>query len=105
MGRLANLSHFSSQAFADEVAADAAELRRAKQNDPSATRTLQLQASRRMQLQFAGALICRSVDSKDFSGDPLLSLPEKKVYHVHFQLKPWESEFVDKSLTQEAFEQ
>lgn len=105
MGRLANLSHFSSQAFADEVAADATELRRAKQNDPSSMRTLQVQASRRMQLQFAGALICRSVNSKDFSGKPLLSLPKKTVHYVHLQLQPWELEFVDKSLTQESFEQ
>jgi TATA-binding protein-associated factor len=105
MGRLANIHHFLGQAFADEIANDAAELRRAKQDDPSSMRALQVQASRRMQLQFAGALIRRSVESKDFNGDPLLDLPEKTVHYVHLQLKPWELEFVDQALTQEAFEQ
>jgi hypothetical protein len=41
-----------------------------------------------MQLQFAGALIRRSVESKDFNGDPLLNLLETTVHYVHLQLKP-----------------
>jgi hypothetical protein len=34
MGYLANIHHFLEQAFADEITNDAAELRRAKQDDP-----------------------------------------------------------------------
>ena len=105
MGRLANIPHFSTQEFADEIADDIAVIRRARVDEPESVRLLQVQASRRMQSQFCGAMICRSVESKDFFGKPLLSLPKKSVFHVNVQLKDWELKWVDQSLSEESFEQ
>lgn len=105
MGRLANIKHFSTQAYADEVAQDAAKLRKAKISDPQSTRAIQASISRRMQLQFDGALICRTLSSKDANGKPLLDLPPKKVFHVDVQLSEWEREKLDATLTRETFEQ
>ncbi|TEB32035.1 hypothetical protein FA13DRAFT_1628369, partial [Coprinellus micaceus] len=105
MGRLANIPHFSSQEFADEIADDIAVIRRARVDDPESVRSLQVQASRRMQSQFSGAMICRSAKSKDFFGKPLLSLPKKTVFHVNVQLQDWELKWVDQSLNKESFEQ
>lgn len=105
MGRLCNISHFSCQKYVEEVAEDAAELRRARADgDESLISKLQGEASRRMQLQFDGRLICRTSTSLDFEGNPLLSLPKCTTVLFPLYLQDWEREIVDEKISDESID-
>jgi len=83
MGRLVGIPYFSSQNAYDDQQLDAADLRRAKQerdgdelddeNDPY--KLCQVNISLRMQKQFDGRVIRRTVTSRDPAGKCLIDLP------------------------------
>ncbi|TEB14168.1 hypothetical protein FA13DRAFT_1641970, partial [Coprinellus micaceus] len=104
MGRLCNIAHFFTQKYFDETSDDASEIRRAKNDDESLIPAIQVTASRRMQAQFSGRLICRRATSQDFDGNSLLDLPELTITHFPLQLQDWELEFVDSNLSDESLD-
>ncbi|KAJ3517571.1 hypothetical protein NMY22_g13940 [Coprinellus aureogranulatus] len=105
MGRLCNIPHFSSTSYANEIAEDAADIRRAR-SDKEEDRIPEIQAtaSRRMQAQFGDALICRRPDSEDFEGNLLLDLPELLEVDLNLAPQPWEMEILSKSISDESME-
>lgn len=104
MGRLCNIAHFFSQKYADEIAEDAAELRRAKGDDTEDIPRIQAEASRRMQAQFEGRLICRKPSSLDYDGNPLLSLPPCEIILIPLYIQEWEDELIYASITDESID-
>ncbi|RXW17371.1 hypothetical protein EST38_g8476 [Candolleomyces aberdarensis] len=113
IGRMVGIPHFRSQVYLDELAQDATAVRKAKQDlgagdsDESAINpvvALQIEASKRMQGQFMGRLIRRKATSVDYEQNPLLVLPPCDVVDVIVQLQPWELEFVDNSIPDEAID-
>lgn len=113
IGRMVGIPHFRTQTHLDHLAQDAASVRKAKQEMSSSgpadsnanpVVTLQVQASVRMQGEFMGRLIRRKATSLDFEQKPLLNLPPCHVVDVTLQLQPWELDFVDDSIPNEAIE-
>lgn len=109
MGRLVGIPHFfSDQAFKEEKE-DAAAQRKARKvlldeemylEDDSpetrALRALSVGVAVRMQKQFDGRVIRRTIDSKDWKGESLLSLPPYKQTSGVLTLTPRESRIVQK---------
>jgi|SRR5215475_14592483 len=69
--------HFLTEASVAEEREDAATIRKASKldDDGVAVRVAQIEAVRRMQGQFAGHIIRRTTDSKNWMGKTLLNLP------------------------------
>jgi TATA-binding protein-associated factor len=110
---MVGIPHFRTQTHLDQLAQDAASVRKAKQEMSSSgpgdsnanpVVALQVQASVRMQGEFMGRLIRRKATSLDFEQKPLLNLPPCDVVDVTLQLQPWELEFVDNSIPDETIE-
>jgi hypothetical protein len=103
MGRLVGIPYFSSQNALADQQADAAELRRAKaekqelgtgeQEDPY--RLCQVEASHRMQQQFMGRVIRRTVTSRDIHGKPLINLPPLDIVYGVVNLTDRETAIID----------
>jgi hypothetical protein len=77
LARLIGVPHFLTDASVQEEKDDASTIRKAKKldDDGMALRVAQIEAVRRMQTQFAGHIIRRTTDSKNWKGQTLLDLP------------------------------
>lgn len=104
MGRLCNIAYFFSEQYADDISADASDIRRAKADDEADIPRIQAEASRRMQAQFEGRLICRRASSLDDEGKPLLSLPPCKIIHAPVYPQDWELEYIEANMTDESMD-
>jgi hypothetical protein len=103
MGRLVGIPYFFSQNALADQQADAAELRRAKvekqeqgigeQEDPY--RLCQVKTSHRMQKQFMGRVIRRTVASRDMDGKPLINLPPLAIVYGVVNLTNREMAIID----------
>jgi TATA-binding protein-associated factor len=105
MGRLVGIEHFFTQTSYDEERADTAELRRAKaaladdydpmdidENSEDPIRETQVSISLRLQGQFEQRVIRRTINSKDWEGNELLTLPPLHEHRVLLTLQPFEQE-------------
>jgi TATA-binding protein-associated factor len=97
MGRLTGVPHFFTEDAHQEEKNDAANLRRAKKelsddydpindDDDDPIKLCQVSIAQRMQAQFQGRIIRRTIDSKDWEGRLLLNLPPYKAIHVILNL-------------------
>lgn len=77
MGRLIGVPHFLTEAAIEEEKNDNATARKARKldDDGLSLRTCQVEAVRRMQKQFCGAVLRRTTDSRNWKGLTLLNLP------------------------------
>jgi hypothetical protein len=109
MGRMVGIDFFFSQKAFDEEKADMKELRRAKaalgeDHDPldveeiadDPIRETQAAIALRMQGQFNQRVLRRTIDSKDWLGDNLITLPDLHEHTVLLQLQPFELEIHSK---------
>lgn len=114
MGRLTGVEHFFSEEAYQEEKNDAANLRRARKeqirddydendgdnndkSDPDNDRAIKLCQSsiaQRMQSQFQGRVIRRTIDSKDWQGRLLLNLPPYKSIHAILDLTERETALI-----------
>ncbi|KAF8869930.1 SNF2 family N-terminal domain-containing protein [Infundibulicybe gibba] len=96
MGRLCGVPHFLTQESVDEEKEDAAAGRRAKKldDDGLSLRRIQIEAVRRMQMQFCGSILRRTVDSKTPTGQKLVDLPPHKDIIGILRLTQRETEIV-----------
>ena len=105
MGRLTGISHFLTEYAWQEEKEDMRALRRARKespddhdpledNDEHPVKQCQLKIAERMKKQSAGHLLRRTVDSKDWKGNPLVTLPPCKIIHVTLDLTPRELEII-----------
>ena len=80
MARLVGVPHFLTEASCDEEKDDNSAFRRAKRNDDDgqSLRITQVAAVKRMQKQFLGHILRRTVNSKDWKEEPLVKLPPYK---------------------------
>lgn len=105
MGRLVGIRHFLTQAALNEERADITELRRAKASlgedyDPleiledseDPIGEAQTAIARRLQEQFEGRVLRRTIDSLNWKGRPLLNLPKLHDHTVLLTLQPFERE-------------
>jgi hypothetical protein len=103
MGRLVGIEFFFSQEAFDEEKADTAALRRAKtalgdeydpleQTDDDPIQKLQSLSALRMQGQFEQRILRRSIESKNWLGEQLISLPALHEHTVLLTLQPFERE-------------
>lgn len=109
MGRLVGIPHFFSEEAFKEEKEDAAAQRKARkvlleeeiylEDDSPETRALRVLSvgvAVRMQKQFEGRIIRRTIDSKDWKGESLLRLPPYKQISGVLTLTPRESKIVQK---------
>ncbi|KAF8057085.1 P-loop containing nucleoside triphosphate hydrolase protein, partial [Lyophyllum atratum] len=98
MGRLIGLPHFHSDAALKEERADVSTLRRAKGNNSEdmdeAIKTCQLEIAQRLQAQFEGRILRRTIDSLDWQRKPLISIPPYEEFLVVVQLTDEEMEII-----------
>lgn len=108
MGRMTGILHFLTQYAWEEEKEDTRALRRARKeapdnydpledSDDDPVKACQVAIAQRMQKQTAGHLLCRTVNSKDWQGNPLVSLPPCKIVHVTLDLTPRELEIITSS--------
>lgn len=105
MARMVGIDYFTTQEALDEEKADVAEVRRAKvalgeEYDPldvredsdDPIREVQDSIARRIQAQFEGRVLRRTIDSKNWLGESLISLPMLHEHMVLLSLQPFERE-------------
>ena len=102
MGRLVGVPHFFTPDAHQEEKTDAARLRKAKKEMPEdynpleddgeddPVKACQVLIAQRMQGQFQGRVIRRTIDSKDWEGRMLLNLPPYRAQHAILDLTPRE---------------
>ena len=102
MGRLVGVPYFFTADAHQEEKNDAASLRRAKKELPEdynpldgdgeddPVKACQVLIAQRMQAQFQGRVIRRTIDSKDWEGNLLLNLPPYSAQHAILDLTPRE---------------
>lgn len=102
MGRLVGVPHFFTPDAHQEEKTDAARLRKAKKEMPEdynpleddgeddPVKACQVSIAQRMQGQFQGRVIRRTIDSKDWEGRMLLNLPPYRAQHAILDLTPRE---------------
>ncbi|KAJ3885134.1 P-loop containing nucleoside triphosphate hydrolase protein [Lentinula edodes] len=80
LARLIGIPHFMTKDSAEEAKEDAAAIRKAKkvEDDGLTLQQVQIRAVRRIQAQFLGHVLRRTIDSRDWSGKRLLDLPPFK---------------------------
>lgn len=114
MGRLVGILHFFTEMAHSEEKEDSAAQRKARKavldeeldlaGDSAETRALKIvsiSAAHRMQKQFEGRIIRRTLDSKDWKGNYLLSLPPFKPIYTILTLTDREQKVVE-NLAQQA---
>ena len=105
MGRLTGVPHFFTEEAHQEEKNDVANLRRARrekaddddeddEDDP--VKLCQYSIAQRMQAQFEGRVIRRTIDSKDWQGRVLLNLPPYKAIHAILDLTERETALIAK---------
>lgn len=105
MGRLVGIEHFFSQEAFDEEKADITMLRRTKaalgedydplemdEDSEDPIREAQVSFSLRIQGQFEQRVLRRTIDSKNWKGEPLIGLPKLHEHMVLLTLQPFEQE-------------
>lgn len=101
MGRLVGLPYFLSEDAYDEEKTDASNIRKAKggdfedgafETDPS--KDVQMLISQRMQHQFDGCIIRRTLNSLNWKGEPLIVLPPYDEIMLVVKLMDWEMEII-----------
>ncbi|KAF9470636.1 hypothetical protein BDN70DRAFT_901952, partial [Pholiota conissans] len=108
MARLTGIPHFTTEYAWAEEKEDGCALRRARKdapadydplddNDEDPVRICQVSIAQRIQRQTRGHLLRRTVDSKDWRGNPLIPLPPCKIVHVTLDLTPRELEIITKN--------
>jgi hypothetical protein len=102
MGRLVGLRHFLSEDALAEEKADASKIRRAKGGDAEdgpleddSPISYQIVVAQRMQRQFEGRVIRRTIDSVDWKKEPLISLPPYKEVMIIVTPTPREMEIIE----------
>ncbi|KAJ4463203.1 P-loop containing nucleoside triphosphate hydrolase protein [Lentinula lateritia] len=80
LARLIGIPHFMTKDSAEEAKEDAAAIRKAKKADDDGLtlQQVQIRAVRRIQTQFLGHVLRRTIDSQNWSGERLLALPPFK---------------------------
>lgn len=101
MARLVGIPHFLSEAALDEEKSDASVLRRARGDSEDITEATetelticQMGIAHRMQQQFGGRVLRRTLTSKDWEGKDLISLPPYIETRVVVKLTDREMEFI-----------
>lgn len=109
MGRLTGVEHFFSEDAYQEEKNDSTNLRRARKeqiqddfddsdrdddDSDNAIKLCQSSIAQRMQTQFQGRVIRRTIDSKDWQGNSLLNLPPYKSIHAILDLTERESALI-----------
>lgn len=101
MGRLVGLPYFLSEDAYDEEKTDARNIRKAKggdfedgafETDPS--KEVQMFISQRMQYQFDGSILRRTLNSLKWNGEPLIVLPPYDEIMLVVKLMDWEMEII-----------
>jgi hypothetical protein len=105
VGRLTGVAHFFSEAAHQEEKNDVSNVRRAKkevddnsqmldddEDDP--IKLCQVSIAQRMQTQFQGRVIRRTIDSKDWKGRLLLNLPPYHAIHAILNLTEREMDII-----------
>jgi len=109
MGRLTGVVHFFSEEAHQEEKNDAMNLRRARKeqfqgdyddnenddDDDDPIKMCQYLIAQRMQGQFKGRVIRRTIDSKDWQGQLLLKLPPYKSIHAILDLTERETALIE----------
>ncbi|KAJ3497670.1 hypothetical protein NLJ89_g10318 [Agrocybe chaxingu] len=100
MGRLVGIRHFLSEKAFVEEKQDTADLRRAKRELPpdydplmgedDPIKLAQVKISLRLQSQFEDRVLRRTIDSKNWAGEPLIKLPPCTTVTVFLDLTPRE---------------
>lgn len=101
MGRLTGIAHFLSAEAYEEEKDDNRSLRRArkelpddydplKENDHDPIKLYQVTVARRMQRQFQGHILRRTIDSKNWLGKALVPLPPCNTIYANLNLTPRE---------------
>ncbi|KAF8054096.1 P-loop containing nucleoside triphosphate hydrolase protein [Lyophyllum atratum] len=93
MGRLIGLPHFHSDTALKEERADVSTLRRVKGNNSEdldeandAIKACQLEIAQRLQAQFEGRILRRTINSLNWQRNPLISIPPYEEFLVVVQL-------------------
>ncbi|RDB15031.1 Protein CHROMATIN REMODELING 5 [Hypsizygus marmoreus] len=97
MGRLLGLPHFHSEDALSEEKADSSSLRRAKDGgseDSAEMRERQVMIAQRMQQQFEGRILRRTVNSLNWKKEPLITLPPYTETMVVVKPTPREMEII-----------
>jgi hypothetical protein len=108
MGRLTGVGHFFSEDAHLEEKNDAMNLRKARKeqfqddyddhgnenDDDDPIKLCQYSIAQRMQGQFQGRIIRRTIDSKDWQGQSLLKLPPYKSIHAILDLTERETALI-----------
>lgn len=108
MGRLTGVAHFFSEEAHQEEKSDAMNLRRSRKeqlqddyddgengnDDDDPIKLCQYLIAQRMQNQFQGRVIRRTIDSKDWQGQSLLKLPPYKSIHAILDLTERETALI-----------
>ena len=102
MGRMVGIKFFFSQNALDEEKADIAEIRRAKaedcdpldveENDGDPIQETQAAIALRIQGQFGQRVLRRTIESKTWMGEKLVSLPKLHEHTVILSLQQFELE-------------
>lgn len=100
MGRLLGLPFFLSEEALTEEKADASDIRRAKaesggdllEGDP--TTECQMVIAQRMQRQFEGRILRRTIDSTDWKGERIIQIPPYEEIMVIVKLTAREMEII-----------
>lgn len=108
MGRLTGVAHFFTEDAHQEEKNDAMDLRKARKeqmlddydendnlNDGEPVKLCQYSIAQRMQGQFEGRVIRRTIDSKDWRGESLLKLPPYKSIHAILDLTERETALIE----------
>jgi len=106
MGRLIHIPFFLTERSVEEEKQDMASIRRTRSNlppdydplnddDDDPIRVCYTNIARRMQGQFDGRILRRTVRSVDWEGKPLLKLPPCETIMVKLQLEDREMKIMD----------
>lgn len=106
MGRLVGVQHFFGSKALEEEKADMKELRKAKLSlgddykllgvDDDPVRETQVAIALRIQGQFEGRVLRRTVESKNWMGEKLIQLPPCHLHTILLTLQPFEQEIHSK---------